>query len=54
MTPARPPRKFHPHPFAYHQEIDLEISTLTNMGQGLGRLDGWVIMVGRDWSGPRG
>lgn len=45
MTPDRPPRKFHPHPFAYHQEIELEISTLTNMGQGLGRLDGWVVMV---------
>ena len=43
--PARPPRKFHPHPFTYHQEIDLEIATLTNMGQGLGRVDGWVVMV---------
>jgi 23S rRNA (uracil1939-C5)-methyltransferase/tRNA (uracil-5-)-methyltransferase len=41
----RPPRKFHPHPFAYHQEIELEITTLTNMGQGLGRVDGWVVMV---------
>ncbi len=42
---ARPPRKFHPHPFSYHQEIELEITTLTNMGQGLGRVDGWVVMV---------
>ncbi len=42
---ARPPRKFHPHPFSYHQEIEIEITTLTNMGQGLGRLDGWVVMV---------
>ncbi len=39
------PRKFQPHPFTWHQEIELEITTLTNMGQGLGRLDGWVIMV---------
>lgn len=45
MNPARPPRKFHPHPFAYHQEIELEVATLTNMGQGLGRVDGWVVMV---------
>ncbi len=46
MNPApRPPRKFHPHPFAYHQEIELEITTLTNMGQGLGRMDNWVVMV---------
>jgi tRNA/tmRNA/rRNA uracil-C5-methylase (TrmA/RlmC/RlmD family) len=43
--PSRPPRKFHPHPFTYHQEIELEIATLTNMGQGLGRVDGWVVMV---------
>ncbi len=43
--PSRPPRKFHPHPFAYHQEIELEIATLTNMGQGLGRVDGWVVMA---------
>ena len=45
MNPLRPPRKFHPLPFTYHQEIDLEITTLTNMGQGLGRVDGWVVMV---------
>ncbi len=45
QTPRRPPAKFNPHPFAYHQEVELEISTLTNQGQGLGRLDGWVIMV---------
>jgi len=50
--------KFNAHPFAYHQEIDLEITTLTNLGSGLGRVPlpgapepgseanaGWVIMV---------
>ncbi len=41
----RPPKKFHPQPFAYHQEIELEIQTLTNLGAGLGRLDGWVVFV---------
>jgi tRNA/tmRNA/rRNA uracil-C5-methylase (TrmA/RlmC/RlmD family) len=45
MSSVRPPRKFHPHPFAYHQEIELEVATLTNMAQGLGRVDGWVVMV---------
>lgn len=30
--------KFTAFPFAYHQEIDLEISTLTNLGAGLGRV----------------
>ncbi len=44
VTP-RPPKKFVPTPFSWHQEIELEIATLTNMGQGLGRLDGWVVMV---------
>ena len=45
-------KKFNDHPFAYHAEIELEISTLTNLGSGLGRvaLPGeadakWVVMV---------
>ena len=41
----KPPRNFIADPFEYHQEIDLTIDTLTNLGQGLGRLDGWVVMV---------
>jgi tRNA/tmRNA/rRNA uracil-C5-methylase (TrmA/RlmC/RlmD family) len=35
---AKPKRKFNDHPFAYHQEIELEITTLTNLGSGLGRV----------------
>lgn len=31
-------RKFNEHPFRYHEEIELEISTLTNLGLGLGRV----------------
>ncbi len=31
-------KKFNDQPFAYHQEIELEISTLTNLGSGLGRV----------------
>jgi tRNA/tmRNA/rRNA uracil-C5-methylase (TrmA/RlmC/RlmD family) len=45
-------KKFNDRPFGYHQEIELEISTLTNLGSGLGRvaLPGeteakWVVMV---------
>jgi len=34
-----------PEPFAWHQEIELGIDTLTNEGVGLGRVDGWVVMV---------
>ncbi len=45
QKPFQQPRKFRPEPFHYHQEIELEIETLTNMGQGLGRHDGWVVMV---------
>lgn len=40
-----PPKKFVPHPFPYHQELTLEIETLTNLGHGLARVDGWVVMV---------
>jgi tRNA/tmRNA/rRNA uracil-C5-methylase (TrmA/RlmC/RlmD family) len=31
-------KKFNEHPFAYRQEIELEIATLTNLGVGLGRV----------------
>lgn len=41
----RPPKKFHPHPFAYHQEIELRIDALSNLGVGIGRVDGWVVFV---------
>ncbi|MBT6379645.1 MAG: class I SAM-dependent RNA methyltransferase, partial [Opitutales bacterium] len=44
-TEIQIPKGFRPEPFAYHEEIELKIDTLTNMGQGLGRHDGWVIMV---------
>ncbi|MDQ8186191.1 class I SAM-dependent RNA methyltransferase [Pelagicoccus sp. SDUM812002] len=39
------PRNFRPEPYGYHEEIELDIETLTNMGQGLGRIDDWVVMV---------
>lgn len=41
----RPPKKFVPTPFEYHQEIDLRIDSLTNLGHGVGRVDGWVVFV---------
>ena len=44
-TAIRIPKGFRPEPFAYHEEIELTIDTLTNMGQGLGRRNGWVVMV---------
>lgn len=39
------PKGFIPEPFDYHQELELEITDLTNLGLGVGRYDGWVIMV---------
>lgn len=41
----KPPRNFVPEPFSYHEEVQLRIDDLTNLGQGVGRLDGWVIFV---------
>lgn len=41
----RPPKKFVPTPFAYHEEIEITIDALTNLGSGLGRHDGWVVFV---------
>lgn len=38
-------RKFRPDPYPYHHELELEIERLTNLGQGIGRDDGWVVQV---------
>jgi predicted RNA-binding protein with TRAM domain len=48
--PRKVPKKFVNHPFEYHEEIELDITDLTNLGYGLGRTtlpDGgeWVVMV---------
>ena len=42
---TKPPRNFHPEPFLYHQEIELVIEDLTNLGQGVARTGGWVVFV---------
>jgi len=41
----RPPKKFVPVPFSYHQEIEVTIDALTNLGAGVARVDGWVVFV---------
>jgi tRNA/tmRNA/rRNA uracil-C5-methylase (TrmA/RlmC/RlmD family) len=38
-------KPFNAYPFEYHQEVELEIQTLTHQGHGLGRINGWVVMV---------
>ena len=40
-----PPREFHPEPFAYHEETIVKISSLTNEGTGVGRINDWVVMI---------
>ncbi|MFM2141482.1 MAG: hypothetical protein RLZZ476_26 [Verrucomicrobiota bacterium] len=39
------PKKFVPHPFTYHQELEVRIENLTNEGSGVARVDGWVVFV---------
>ena len=53
----RQPKKFNPHPFEYHQELTLEIDSLSNLGVGIARVpidnpdadsaesQGWVVFV---------
>ena len=41
----RPPPKFKPVPYAYHQVLDLRIDSLTNEGNGVARDNDWVIFV---------
>jgi len=49
----QPPKKFNPDPFAYHQEIELTIGSLTNMAQGVGRIGDWVVFVPSTIPGER-
>ena len=39
------PKNFVPEPFDYHQEIEVTVESLTNLGMGVARVDGWVVMV---------
>ncbi len=45
MPVRRPPRQFNPQPFAYHQELVVAVESLTNLGVGVARVDGWVVFV---------
>jgi 23S rRNA (uracil1939-C5)-methyltransferase/tRNA (uracil-5-)-methyltransferase len=39
------PKGFTPQPYEYHHEIELKIDSLTNLGIGVGRDQGWVVHV---------
>lgn len=42
---SRKPKKFHPEPFEYHEELVVGIESLTNLGQGVARVNDWVVFV---------
>lgn len=42
---SREPRNFRPDPFAYHQEVEVRIESLSNLGVGVGRVNDWVVFV---------
>jgi len=39
------PPNFNPEPYPYHHELELNVETLTNLGHGLARDAGWVVMI---------
>ena len=45
MNEHSAPKHFVPEPFGYRQIVELEITDLNNLGIGVGRVDGWVVMV---------
>lgn len=53
MQERKVPKNFSPTPFAYHQEIELDIDDLNNFGAGVGRVDGWVVTVRGALGGER-
>lgn len=51
MDPA--PKNFNPTPFKYHEELELDIRDLNNLGVGVGRIGNWVVMVQMALPGER-
>ncbi|MCB1077755.1 MAG: class I SAM-dependent RNA methyltransferase, partial [Verrucomicrobiae bacterium] len=50
----QPSRNFQPHPFGWHEEIEITIDSLSNLGHGVGRTDGdWVVFVAFALPGER-
>lgn len=52
---THPPKGFRPEPFAYHEELELEIENLSNLGQGVARFgtENWVVFVPFSLPGER-
>ena len=45
--------KFREGKFTYHQEIEVEIASLTNLGEGVARVDGWVVFIAGALAGEK-
>ena len=41
----QPPRKFKDTPYQWHEEIELDIVSLSNLGAGIAKPDNWVVFV---------
>jgi 23S rRNA (uracil1939-C5)-methyltransferase/tRNA (uracil-5-)-methyltransferase len=39
------PKKFVAVPFGYHEQVELTICDITNLGLAVGRVKDWVVMV---------
>jgi len=39
------PRKFNAEPYEWHEVVELKIETLSNLGAGIAKPDGWVVFV---------
>ncbi|NLT70994.1 MAG: class I SAM-dependent RNA methyltransferase [Verrucomicrobiaceae bacterium] len=50
---SRIPPRFIPTPFSYHEELEIEIGSLSNLGKGVGRVDDWVVFVSHALPGER-
>ncbi len=53
MSDITPPKNFVPTPFSYREIVELDIVDLNNLGVGVGRIDGWVVMVPYALAGER-
>ncbi len=50
---SRIPHRFIPTPFSYHEELEIEIDSLSNLGKGVGRVNDWVVFVYHALPGER-
>ncbi|MDR0755375.1 MAG: class I SAM-dependent RNA methyltransferase [Puniceicoccales bacterium] len=42
---GRPPKHFTDKPFHYHDELTVDIQSLSNEGRGIARVNDWIVMV---------